>query len=62
MITKYITKVANYNMDKEDEPLLGIDVPVGFLIDFDLKVGEVLEWEIDVEQKTATIRKINLIV
>lgn len=61
-MSKYVTKVINHSLDPNDEPILGIEVPYGFLVDFDLKVNEVLEWEIDPETRTAKITKTNIIL
>lgn len=61
-MAKYTTKVVNYSLDASDEPILGVEVPHGFLVDLDLKVNEILVWDIDPETRTATITKQNIII
>lgn len=62
MIKVYHTKTANYTMDPSDEPIIGIEVPEGFITDLDLHVNEILKWEIDTEKRTALITKENIII
>lgn len=62
MTNTYITKTSNYTLDPNDEPILGIEVPEGFIKDLDLHVNEVLKWVIDPDKKTAMITKENIII
>jgi len=62
MIKTYHTKTSAYNLGPSEDPILGIEVPAGFIEDLDLKVNEILKWTIDTEAKTATITKENIIL
>lgn len=62
-IKTYVTKVTAYNLELDDQQFyLGVEVPYGFLEDLDLKVNEVLKWEIDTETQTAKISKERIII
>lgn len=58
----YHTVVTPFHINGEDEPVLSIEVPVQLLEDLDLKANEVLRWEIDIENRTATLTKENIII
>lgn len=58
----YTTKVTRYNLAEDENPILGIEVPYAFIDDLDLKENELLNWEIDLETRTATITKTNIII
>lgn len=60
MIKEYITKTSNFSLD--DDPIIGIEVPSGFIDDLDLKINEVLMWSINTDTRTATITKKNIII
>ena len=60
-INKYVTKISSFNFD-EDNKVLSVEVPEEFITDLDLHEGEVLEWEIDTETKSAKISKTKIII
>lgn len=60
-MTKYTTQVTAYGID-ENTSVLSIEIPEQFITDLDLKVNEVIEWDIDPVAKVATITKTNIII
>ena len=60
MKKKFTVRVNDYSY--EGGTAIGFEIPEDFLEAMDLKLHEVLEWEVDTETKITTITKTNTVV